>query len=154
MAERTKPSTHRPEETEKRRSHRVKPKAQEKKVALVVGGRRQGGSGSHEDAKGDAAREGSGYIQDFPLLVECKRTTLRANGHGKSISVKAEWLAKITREAFNVHKHPALAIQFDKEVMDKLARQGLSAETDWVMFPATTVQAIFEALGQEGPDFG
>ena len=132
---------------EKGRSHKIKPKAHERKVAGIVSGKRQSGSGSHADAKGDVRREGDAFLQDFPLLVECKRTSGK-----KSISVKAQWLAKITKEANNVHKHPALAIQFDKEVMDELARNGTPTETDWIAFPATTVQAIFEALGQDGPD--
>lgn len=147
MAERTVPSSHRPDETNKKKSHKVKPKAQERKVASVVGGRRQPGSGSHEFAKGDVRRDGDSLLTDFPLLVECKRTSGK-----KSISVKAQWLAKITNEANEVHRHPALAIQFDKEVMDELAKNGTPTEADWIAFPATTVQAIFEALGQDGPD--
>lgn len=130
------------EERKKAKSHRRKPKAQERKVASAIGGRIQPGSGAFESHKGDALREGG----KFPLLVECKRTTGNA-----SLSVKAEWLGKITREALAKDRYPALSIEFDAEVMAAEAQGRMAAETTWVALPLSTLRALLEELGEEGP---
>ena len=74
----------------------------EKKTAKRIAGRANPGSGSIEGLKGDIT------LADF--LVENKCT------ENKSIGLKHEWLVKITREAREVGKSPALTIQF----VDKL----------------------------------
>jgi hypothetical protein len=127
----------------KRRSHQKAPKAQEKKVAEAIGGRRQSGSGSQEGAKGDNVREHSG----LPLVGECKRTTGK-----KSISVKVEWLSKITAEATAQHAYPFLDIQFDEDVVMEVARKRgeLPPDNDWVMVPLSLWRLILEQLGEEG----
>ncbi len=116
-----------------------RPKKQEEKVASSIGGRRQRGSGSSDFAKGDVSRDA-----DFPLLVECKRSMGK-----ESIRVEARWLTKITAEAQAVDKYPALAIQFDDEVMKRVAIKhgGAQAESDWMAVPLSTFQGMLEALG-------
>lgn len=130
-------------ENKKRKTHRLAPKAQERKVAAAIGGRRQVGSGSQEGLKGDAVRDDDG----LPLLGECKRTSGK-----RSISVKVEWLAKISREAESQNAYPFLSIQFDRSVMEKVARErGVPPpEEDWVMIPLSLWEMILERLGEEG----
>lgn len=86
---------------QKRKTHTHGQRA-EKKTAKRIAGRANPGSGSVEGLKGDIT------LRDF--LVENKCT------EHKSLSLKHEWLAKITREAREVGKSPALTIQF----VDKL----------------------------------
>jgi hypothetical protein len=130
----------------KKKTHQKKPKAQEKKTAKAVGGRRQPGSGSLSHAKGDVKREG-----DFALLVENKRVDYkRGTKKGLSIGVKAEWLGKITREAFDENASPALAIQFDDEVMrQETRRHGVTVETDWIALPLPVLKRLLERLGED-----
>lgn len=74
----------------------------EKKTARRIAGRANPGSGSLPGLKGDIT------LPSF--LVENKCT------EHKSISLKYEWLAKVTREAREVGRCPALTIQFvDKQ---------------------------------------
>lgn len=130
-------------EQERRSTHRQLPRAQEKGVARAIGGRKQPGSGSFWEHKGDARRDDQG----FPLLVECKRESGK-----KSIPLKVEHLTKITNEALGEGKHPALALQFDRSVVDGVARARgqLAAEADWIAVPLSTFRAMLEALGEEG----
>lgn len=130
------------EQRKKDKSHRRKPKAHERKVADTLGGRIQPGSGAFDSHKGDALRAGG----KFPILAECKRTS----GHA-SLSVKAEWLGKITREALAKNRYPALSIQFDDEVMQAEAGGQVPGETTWIAFPESVVRALFEELGEEMP---
>lgn len=130
------------EERKKAKSHRRKPKAHERKVASAIGGRIQPGSGAFDSHKGDALREGG----KFPLLVECKRTSEQ-----KTLSVKAEWLGKITREAMSRNRYPALSIEFDDEVMAAEAAGRVPAETTWIALPMSVFRALFEELGEEVP---
>lgn len=73
---------------------------QEARVAKGMGGKTQKGSGSVDFNKGD--------VKTTELLIEAKRTDK------DSLSVKKEWLEKITREAIAYNKVPALSIEFDK----------------------------------------
>lgn len=74
----------------------------EKKTAKRIGGSANAGSGAIEGFKGDIT------LRDF--LVENKST------EHKSVSIKLEWLDKISREARELGKDPALSIQFvDKQ---------------------------------------
>lgn len=127
----------------RRQSNHKRPQKHEKKVAGALGGWKIGGSGSHPSAKGDARRE----ERSFPLLVECKRSMGK-----ESIRLEARWLTKITKEAMGVNKYPSIAIQFDKEVMRRVAGKhgGVPASTDWIAVPLTTFQAMLEALGEDG----
>lgn len=131
-----------PVEVRKKESNHRRPKRQEKKVAAAIGGRRQPGSGAFDSHKGDVSRNDA----SFPLLVECKRSMGK-----KSIRLEARHLTKITNEALGEGKYPALALQFDEEVMRALARGGKAqADTDWIAVSLSTFQAMLEALGEEG----
>lgn len=95
-------------------------KKQEKRLAKRLGGRTQKGSGSVTFHKGD--------VKSTELLVEAKQTVKA------SMSVKREWLEKISREAMAYNKVPALALEFVgiARLVDK----------DWIAVPAS----FFEAL--------
>lgn len=79
----------------------------EKKTAKRFGVRPNAGSGSIEGFKGDIT------LPDF--LVENKAT------EHKSISLKHAWLEKISREARQVGKVPAVTIQFVDKRGDPIA---------------------------------
>lgn len=70
----------------------------EKHAGKRLGGRLQPGSGSQDHSKGD--------IKGLNFLVESKSTIK------DSISVKAEWLKKISQEAIETSKEAAVIIQF------------------------------------------
>lgn len=127
---------------DKKRSHQWKPKAQEKKVAAAVGGKRVMGSGSGED-KSDVSMED----RAFPLRIECKRSSGK-----QSIRLEAAHLTKISAEAMAQDQYPALDLQFDQEVMLEVARKmgRLPADTDWIAIPLSLFQLMLEALGEEG----
>ena len=138
--ERKMPPMLRPDGMEKHRhaeSHHRRPKAQEKKVAAELGGKRVQGSGSGEE-KGDVARDGT-----FSFRIECKRSMGK-----ESISLKATHLTKITAEANGVGAHPAIDLQFDKEVMQRIARATgrTPACEDWVAVPLDVFREMLEAL--------
>jgi Holliday junction resolvase len=120
-------------ERKKDKTNRRKPKAQERKVAAAVGGKRQPGSGAFE-AKGDVRSAG-----EFPMVIECKRTSGQ-----KSIRVEAEWLAKVTREAHAQGSYPGLSIEFDDEVMSGFPGK---PEATWMALPLTVFQELLERAG-------
>lgn len=128
-----------------RDSHHRKPRSQEKKVAAAIGGSRRPGSGAFAGLKGDVQRAHKG----FPLLVECKRSM-----GNRSIRLEASHLTKISAEALGSGAYPALALQFDTEVMAQVARadERAPASADWVAVPLHVFQAMLEALGDEGLD--
>lgn len=131
------------DKAKRKQAQHKRPKKHEERVAGALGAHRRGGSGSHPSAKGDVRREDAG----FPLLVECKRSM------GKmSIRLEARWLTKITKEAMGENKYPAIALQFDDEVMIAVARKhgGVPASADWVAVPLSTFRAMLEELGEEG----
>ena len=76
-------------------------KAQEKKVAKAVGGKRTPNSGATKWAKGDILSEN--------FLIECKTKTKDSS----SITLKEEWFLKNEEEAFAMGgKYPALCFDF------------------------------------------
>lgn len=101
------------------------PKKQEQRVAGALGGRKTPASGALPSAKGDvvAGHTGEGW------MVECKRTKNR------SLSVKAEWLGKVSREALKVGKTPALAMEMDMT-------GEVATEKDWVAIPLSEFQRL------------
>lgn len=101
--------------------HGDTPTDQENRVARKLGGRRQRGSGSSDYAKGDVKTEN--------FLIECKQT------EKKSLSVKGDWLSKITREAMASGKTPALSIEI-KGIEDRLV------ERDWVAVPMSVFKRL------------
>ena len=76
-------------------------KAQEKKVAKAVGGKRTPNSGATKWAKGDILSEN--------FLIECKTKTKDSS----SITLKEDWFLKNAEEAFAMGgKYPALCFDF------------------------------------------
>lgn len=101
----------------RRAQHKIgKPgRKSEKRLTKKFGGRETPASGAMPGAKGD--------ISFDRILLEAKATTK------DSLSVKFEWLAKITREARSENKVPALSVSFVKE-------DGTAVDNgDWVLVP-------------------
>jgi len=94
--------------------------AHEERAAGLFGGKRHRGSGSSPFLKSDAS---SSRYQ-----IECKQT------ENASLSLKLEWLKKITNEAIGCGKIPALHIHFLRDIG--------SVERDWVILPASEVERI------------
>lgn len=90
---------------------RLKIKKQETRASDSVSGKRHAASGALFFAKGDGS--GENYV------IECKRTDK------KSISIKAEYLDKITKEAVSQGKLPLLFIE--------LPTVGVFTAKDWVV---------------------
>lgn len=90
-------------------------RASEKRLARDVGGRQTPASGAVEGAKGDIA------LPD--VLMEAKSTVKGA------MSIKFDWLSKITGEARSQGKIPALAVSFTTPTGARLVGG------DWVMVP-------------------
>ncbi len=99
-----------------------KSQKQEKRVAAVLGGKVQRGSGSKAFHKGD--------VKSAELLVESKRTDK------ESLGIKKEWLVKISQEAAAYGRIPALSIEFD--TMPRLVAK------DWIAVPAKTFSLLIE----------
>lgn len=100
--------------------------AQEAEIADRYGGSVQRGSGATERHKGDVV------TRDF--LIEAKT---KMDDGARSMTVKAEWLEKITAQASAVGKDPAIEIRIP-------GAQGLGVEKDWVMVPASVFQRLIE----------
>lgn len=108
------------------------PDSQERMVAKRLNGRKQPGSGSSMYAKGDVKQaSGPGHSLDR-FLVECKQTK-----HA-SLSVKSEWLSKISREAMAVGLEPALSVEIK-------GGKDWQTEAHWVMIPMSVFQRLFNA---------
>ena len=96
----------------------------ERKTSARLGTRLKPGSGSMEGAKGD--------MESRDWLIENKATVKASMG------VKKDWLEKIAREATEVGKAPALAIQF-------VDAHGNSKPDDrWVMVREVDFQGLTE----------
>jgi hypothetical protein len=109
-------------------------KRQEARIADLLGGSVQAGSGSSMFAKGDV-RRGGVSMSDRDFLTECKRT------ERENLTIRGEWLSKITREALAVGKHPALSIEVS--LHDSLVEQ------DWVLIPASMFRRLISQEEQE-----
>jgi hypothetical protein len=96
--------------------------ASEKRLAKSTGSRLTPGSGALDGAKGDMSRGN--------LLIEAK-STIKA-----SMSIKYEWLQKITKEAKGTSQVPAVTISFVHGSGEA------KHDGDWVMIP----KALFDAL--------
>jgi hypothetical protein len=89
----------------------------EKKVLKSLGAKATPASGAMVGAKGD------GELGDF--LLELKSTT------AQSIAISVGWLSKISQEALNKGKTPAVVISF---VMPDGSPQ-MKVNSEWVMVP-------------------
>jgi len=97
-------------------------KRQEQSIARNLNSaKRQPLSGADFRAKGDVKSE--------QFLIEAKRTDKA------SLSVRADWLEKITMEALQAGRQPALSIQltFDNRLVEK----------DWFLIPASLFYSKF-----------
>jgi Holliday junction resolvase len=100
----------------------------EERLAKSMAAKLTPGSGAMDHAKGDMVREG----ENITLRIEAKCT------NKASISIKHEWLEKITREALETNCQPALTISFVSD--NGAAKKG----GDWVMIPKTVFDLLEE----------
>jgi hypothetical protein len=126
------------------------PKLHEKSTAKSLGGYTQKASGSKFDAKGDVAGVDGGR---FDFHGECKTT------QGRTLTLEAQWLNKITSEAEALFKIPFLAIRFRQRILDtlaselwrKLGKPVKTAEQDWIAIPRSVfVEMLDELEGRYG----
>ena len=107
------------------------PTAQENRVASRLGGKRVVGSGASMFSKADVrsvkANIGS---ESLEFLVECKQTI------HKSLSIKWDWLKKISAEADAQQCEPALTIEIKGGESDALT------DRDWVLLPARVFRKL------------
>jgi Holliday junction resolvase len=89
---------------------------QETRLAKASGGRKQPRSGAGPVEKADVKG-----AHDGELLIEAKSTI------HQSISVKVEYLEKVTHQAAALHRKPALAITFQD--------MPPGVPQDWIMVP-------------------
>jgi len=108
-------------------AHVGAPKAQERRVAAALRGRRVKGSGCSPYAKGDVVAEARGAVG---WLVECKRT------EKASLALKRAWLVKVAREALVQGKRPALAVAIAG------GAPAADVESDWVLIPLSSFTAL------------
>jgi len=109
------------------RKHK-KSKNQEKRLAKKLGGQRQKGSGSQPYSKGD--------VRTVELLTEAKRTDK------KSISIKVQYLDKITKEATSYDCVPAVAIAFEDTPP--------LVPKDWILVPAEFLRELLDLHREAG----
>ena len=105
-----------------------KSKIHENNLANKLGGKRQKGSGSVRHHRSDVITQ--------ELQIECKRTDK------ESISIKKEWLEKISREALVSNKIPALSIEFGE--IEQLV------EKSWVAVPANFFAELMDIYRETG----
>jgi hypothetical protein len=96
------------------------PSGQEARIAERIGGKRVSGSGASFYSKGDVRDV---QINGIDFLIEAKQTK------HSSISVKWEWLKKITDEAQAKQCEPALSIEI------KGGEDDPRVDRDWIMCP-------------------
>ena len=108
--------------------HESSPKtvfAQETEIAELVDGRRHNGSGASMYSKSDGS---SARYQ-----IEAKQTK------HSSISIKLEWLIKITREAIAKVKIPLLSVRFLN-----IGFKDHGVESDWIMMPLSEFKHLYQ----------
>lgn len=99
--------------------------AHEQETARMIGGKRHRGSGASPWMKSDAS--------SAEYQFECKQTG------DASMSLKLEWLQKISMEAAGMGKTPGLHVRFLRDM------PGVSQ--DWVMVPASEFKRLLHAAG-------
>lgn len=110
------------------------PRAQEDRIADRLGGKRVRGSGASIYSKADV-RDIEARSSDVMFLCECKTTK-----HG-SMSIKWDWLIKITKEAMAVQKEPALAIEI------RGGKECHITDRDWIMIPLRVMEELIKKNG-------
>lgn len=104
--------------------------AAEKKFSQRIGGRLTSGSGN---SSGRGGQKGDVHL-DTPVKfkVECKSTV------NESLSLKLEWLRKITGEAFHTGREAAVSIMFTNASGEPVTGG------KWVMVPERVFQELTE----------
>ena len=116
------------------RAHVIAPKAQERRVAAALGGKRVKGSGCSPYAKGDVVAAGSAGTAGW--LVECKRS------EKASLAIQRAWLVKVTREAMVQGKRPALSVEIAG------GAPAHDVEQTWVAVPLSAFVALMQRAGE------
>lgn len=98
----------------------------ETEAAKLIGGERHRGSGASVWKKSDASSE--------QYQMECKQTG------NDSISIKWEWLEKITLEAAGQGKTPVMHLRF--------LRESPTTSKDWVMVSGAEFERLRAAAGE------
>lgn len=106
----------------------------ERRVASSLGGRRIARSGAKQWSSGDYKTTDRGDIRTPLLHVEHKRTDR------ESMSVKKEWLDKVSKGAARVDKTPALVLTFEERG---------KPPSDWILLP---LEVAAKKLGVEVPE--
>lgn len=97
-------------------------------VAKRSGGKRRAASGAAPGKPADTV--------DQEFLRECKSTK------GAGITIKGEWLEKITQQALPRGMTPLMEI--------RVAGQSAPTPTDWVMIPAQEFEILLERIKEQG----
>lgn len=109
-------------------------KKHEVRLANRLGGRRLPRSGGLPCSKWDKTTEG-GDLANEGFLFEHKRTET------KSMSLKVDWLKKVTDGARAKMKDPAMILTFER---------GLKIPKDWVLIPLEVFEALVKGDEDEG----
>lgn len=107
-----------------RKQKKSRSKKYERRAAKAIGGSRHAMSGAGERQKGDLSNE---------LVVAEHKYTGKA-----SLSLKREWLEKVSIEALAVGKTPAFAFTFTDWDDAKLVPK------DWIAMPASFFRELME----------
>jgi len=108
---------------------------EERKIAKKLGGRTYRGSGNLPWSKHDSATA-RGDISTIDLHIEHKRIEPST----KSLSVKREWLEKVTSGARRVSKVPSLVLHYE-------GAKGYAE--DWLMMPLDVAQRLLAVLQEK-----
>lgn len=103
----------------------------EKRVVKNLGGVPRLASGAIEGLKGD----GELNYKNGKFLIEAKATI------HKSLTVKKEWLDKISEEALSEERTPALTISFVDEYGN-----AIDFNSDWVLLPSHFVKEFLHEV--------
>lgn len=109
---------------------KLSPSNQENRIADRLGGKRVAGSGASMYSKADVRDVVCSY--DITLLMECKQTK------NASISIKWDWLKKISNQAIEQQCHPALAIEIHGGIDD------YATDRDWILVQASTLKKLID----------
>lgn len=111
--------------------HRKESDKHEKRMAKRLGGKTQRGSGAVRHRRGD--------VKTVEMLVECKRTDR------EGISIKRSWVEKITMEATNTGKIPAIALEFgDNKPGVHRSGPRFPIDKDWMAVPTSFFNELLE----------
>ena len=110
----------------------------ENRLANFGSGRDQPGSGCTLYAKGDVSQSPRSSHDQIRFLFEAKQT------EKKSISISAEWLGKITREAMKHGLEPALSFEIKGHSDPQM-------EGSWVAIPLSVFRRM-QLIAEEEED--